>query len=517
MPSGSASSAADIATRPATRIVWALVAAKLLLHLLTANRYGVFRDEMYGVACSEHLAWGYVDHPPGGILITWLARHLFGDSLLGLRFLPALAGAALVWLTARLARDMGGRAFAQALAALSICVVPVYAVFDHWLMMNAFEPLIWAGCGWCLLQVMNQGDHRYWIAFGVLAGVGLEMKYSIAFLGAGVLVGLILTSQRKELCSRSLWIGVMAAGLIALPNFLWQASHGFPFLELRHNVLVSERDVVRGPVTFVLDQAVIMQPLLAPLWLGGLGWLLAGRERRRFAMFGWAFLFVLGAFIVLKGKNYYVTPVYPWLFAAGAVWFETVTTSRVGQWSRFGYAALAAASGLALLPLAAPILSPENLIRYERVIGMVPPEFEHQENGPLPQYFADEFGWEDMVREVARVYHSLTPAEQARTAIFSNGWGEAAAVDFFGPRYGLPRAISKHNSYWTWGPRGYTGEIMIILRSDGLGDREHFASVTRMGHVGHPYARRDEHFDIFLCRGLKWDLREVWPKMKSFD
>jgi hypothetical protein len=121
------------------------------------------------------------------------------------------------------------------------------------------------------------------------------------------------------------------------------------------------------------------------------------------------------------------------------------------------------------------------------------------------------------VREVERVYHTLTPAEQARTAIFSNGWGEAAAVDFFGPRYGLPRAISKHNSYWTWGPRGYTGEIMIILRTDGRGDREYFASVTKVGHVEHPYSRRDEWFDIYLCRGLKWDLREVWPKLKSFN
>ena len=498
-------------------IVWALVTAKLLLHLLTATRYGIFRDEMYGIACSEHLAWGYVDHPPGGIVITWIARRLFGDSLLGLRFLPAVAGAALVWLTARMTRDMGGRNFAQALAALAVAVVPVYAVAHHWLMMNAFEPLLWAGCAWCVLRVINHGDQRWWIAFGVIAGIGMETKYSIVFLVAGILIGLLLTPQRRQFQSGFLWMGLLLAGLIALPNFLWQWKHGFPFLELMHNIRVNQRDVVRGPFAFVVDQAYIMQPLLAPLWIGGLGWLFLGRERRRYAPFGWAFLVVLGVFIGLKGKNYYVAPAYPLLFAAGAVGFELVTASCAVPWRRIGYVAAVAISGLALLPLAAPILSPERFIRYQRAIGVVPSSFEHQDNGPLPQYFADEFGWEEMVREVARVFHTLSPDEKSKTAIFSNGWGEAAAVDFFGPRYGLPRAISKHNSYWMWGPQNYTGEIVIVLRSDGRGDREHFTSVTTVGRVGHPYARRDEHFDIFLCRGLKGDLRELWPTLKSLN
>jgi 4-amino-4-deoxy-L-arabinose transferase-like glycosyltransferase len=397
---------------------------------------------MYGLACADHMAWGYVDHPPGGILIAWLARHLFGVSPLGLRLLPAAAGAALVWLTARLAREMGGGAFAQGLAALAICLVPVYTVFDHWLMMNAFEPLIWAGFAWGLIRVAGRGDSRLWLALGALAGIGLETKYSIAFLMVGVLAGLALTARRPELRSPWPWAGVGVAALIALPNFLWQASHHFPFLELTRNISRSGRDVVRGPLAFLLDQAVIMGPTTAPLWLGGLGWLLVGRRRRPLAVLGWAFLFVLGAFIALKGKNYYVTPAYPVLFAAGAAGLEIVTEAHARRWLRWGYVTVAAAGGLVLLPLSAPLLPPEALVRYEGALGLAPPDFEHQRNGPLPQYFADEFGWEEMVREVARVYHALPPDEKARTAIFSNGWGEAAAVDFYGPRYGLPRAIS---------------------------------------------------------------------------
>lgn len=498
-------------------IVLGLAAIKLLFHLLTANRYGIFRDEMYGLACAEHLAWGYPDHPPGGIVITWIARHLFGDSLLGLRFLPALAGAALVWLTGVVTRELGGRGFSQVLAAFVVATAPVYVLFDRWLMMNAFEPLVWLGALWCVLRVIHTGRERTWIAFGLLAGIGVLMKYSIVFLVAGVLLGLALTAQRHHLRSRWLWIGLLLAALIGLPNLLWQWEHGFPFLDLMRNVKNAQRDVVRGPVTFLLDQTSIMQPLAAPLWVGGVAWLLGGPERKRYAVFGIVFVSVVGAFVVLRGKNYYPTPIYPIAFAAGAIALERITASRAGRWVRGSYGAAVVAGGLALLPLSAPVLSPELYLRYTGWLGIVSPAAEHQNNGPLPQHFADEFGWEEMVREVARVYHALPPAERAKTAIFSNGWGEAAAVDYFGPKYGLPRAISRHNSYWYWGPRDYTGEIVIVLRTDGVGDRKVFASVEKVGRVEHPYSRRDEWFDIYLCRGLKMDLRTLWAELKSLN
>ena len=497
-------------------IVLYIAAAKLLLHLLTANRYGIFRDEMYYLACSQHMAWGYVDHPPMTVFIAWFARHVLGESLLALRLLPALAGAALVWLTGKLTREMGGGRFAQALAALAILPVPFYLIMQHWLTDNAFEPLIWMGCIWCVLRAINTGNDKYWLGFGVLAGVGFETKYSIAFMLLGILAGVLLTAQRRFLKSRYLWLGVLACALIALPNFLWQLRNHFPFLELIHNIRMSQRDVVRGPIAFIADQALTMQPILFPLWLGGLIWLLVAPDARRYRLLGWTFLVTLGLFIVLGAKNYYVAPVYPMLLAAGAVGLERVTSCRL-HWARVVYVSSVVIIGALLAPLACPLLSPEAFIRYQKALHIPVPEAEHQNNGPLPQYFADEFGWEPMVQEVARVYHSLSPEEQARTAIFSNGWGEAAAVDFFGPRYGLPRAISKHNNYWLWGPRNYTGEIMIILRSDGRGDRRHFESVQDVGTVEHPYSRRDEWFHIYLCRGPKFNLQDAWPKMKLWD
>jgi len=501
-------------------IVLYIAAVKLALHLATVNRYGIFRDEMYYWAGSLRMDWGYVDHPPLTVWLAWIARHLFGNSSLGVRLFSALAGAALVWLTGKLTRELGGGRFAQALAALAVVVVPVYLVSHHWLTDNAWEPLIWMGCVWFIVRIINSGDERNWIGFGVLAGIGFENKYSIAFLLFGLLVGMVLTPHRHFLKSRYLWIGALACAVIALPNFLWQVANHFPFLELMYRVRMSNRDIVRGPVAFIADQATILNPALFPLWVGGVIWLFAGkgREQGRYRMLAWTFLVVLTTFIVLKAKNYYVAPIYPMLFAAGAIGFERMTHGRrIGDWARFIYAALVIAVGALLLPFSVPILSPEHYLRYQKTLGIQPPAFENQRNGPLPQWYADEFGWPEMVEKVARVYNNLPPEERARTAIFSNGWGEAAAVDFYGPRFGLPLAISKHNSYWIWGPRDYDGSTMIILRSGGRDEPSLFESVESVGRVEHPYARRDEYFDILLCRGLKKNLKDIWPGVKEFD
>lgn len=513
-------------------IVLYIAAAKLLLHLSMVARYGIFRDEMYYLACSRHMAWGYVDHPPFTVWVAWISRVVLGSSPLGVRLLPILAGAAVVWLAGTLAREMGGGRFAQAMAALAVFVVPLYLVAHTWLTDNVFEQLIWMTCIWLVLRAINTGDARYWLWFGVMAGLGFENKYSIAFLLLGLLVGVVLTPHRHFLKSRYLWLGVLACALISLPNLLWQVHYHFPFLELIHNIRMGNRDVVRGPVAFILDQAMIMNPILFPLWVGGLVWLFFGKstgdhdsssdgspERAGlYRLFGWTYVVILTAFIAMKAKNYYVAPIYPILFAAGAIGLERIAAGRrLGVWVRSAYVALVIVIGALLAPLSVPIFSPENFIRYETVLGLKPPEIEHQQNGPLPQWFADEFGWQEMVEKVAKVYNSLPPEERSRTAIFSNSWGEAAAVDFYGPRYGLPQAISKHNSYWIWGPGKYDGSTMIILHSGGRNEPKMFRSVEVVGHVEHPYARRDEFFDIYLCRGLKADLRDVWPKLKQFD
>ncbi|HVF72748.1 MAG TPA: glycosyltransferase family 39 protein [Chthoniobacterales bacterium] len=497
-------------------MVLSLAAAKLLFHLLIANRYGIFRDELYYLACSEHLDFGYVDQPPLIAVIAWIARHVFGESLIGLRLLPALAGAATVWLTGKLARELGGNVFAQTLAALAVFTAPVFLLMHHWLTMNAFEPLIWLGCAWCIVQAINRDEPRYWVPFGVLLGLGMENKYSTAFFAVAVVAAMILTPQRRALGSRWFWLGVLCSFLIFLPNLIWLIRHDFPFLELMGNIRKTDRDVVRGPVGFVIDQAKLMSPILFPLWAGGLGWLLFGRLGRQYRVLGWTYILLLLLFVALKGKNYYLAPAYPILLAAGAVGFENLTRARMA-WSRPLYAGLVVAAGCILAPLAVPILSPETYVRYQNALGFDLPKSENQRTGPLPQHFADEFGWEEMAREVARIYHALPAEERARTAIFTNGYGQGGAIDFFAKKYGLPQAIGNHQNYWIWGPRDYTGESVIVLGSDGTGDSEHFASVEAVGRTNHPYARRDEHFRIFHCRNLNTTLQALWPKTKKWN
>jgi hypothetical protein len=590
-------------------IVLYLAGAKLLLHLLTAGRYGIFRDELYYLACADHLDWGYVDQPPLIALIAWFARHVLGSSLLGLRLLPAIAGAALVWLTGRLTAEMGGGRFAQALAALAVLVSPMFLVFHHWLTMNAFEPLIWLGAAWCVVRAINTGDAKYWLWFGILIGLGLETKYTVVFFAFGIAAGLVLTQHRRFLKGKWIWLGAVAALLIFLPNLLWLVRHDFPFLELMGNIRQTGRDIARGPIAFIADQAVIMNPVLFPLWAGGLVWLFIGKHEAGgkgegvkgngrgeqgnrgkeewakgnlptapasrswpYRIFGWAYVVMLITFIILKGKNYYLAPVYPILFAAGAIAFERLTSyvrgsasergssptvregsvvpgpasnlqaqlntgtasvpaaarrrffrfprsplPRFPRFLRVSYVALIVIVGAALAPLSSPVLSPETYLRYQHALGFEPPKAENQPTGPLPQHFADELGWEDMAREVAKVYNSLPPEERAQTAIFANSYGQAGAIDFFGAKYGLPKSISNHQNYWYWGPRAYTGTTVIVLGSDGEGDREHFKTVEVAGQTYHPYSRRDEHFPILLCRGLNQNLQTLWPSIKKWN
>src|SRR5437764_3248456 len=273
-------------------LVLYLAAFKLIFHLLTAGRYGIFRDELYYLACGEHLDCGYVDQPPLIALVAWTARHLFGDWLPGLRFFPALAGAATVWLAGKLALEMGGGAFAQVLAALAVICVPIYLVMHHWLTMNAFEPLVWMACVWCIIRAINRDDARYWIWFGVFTGVGMETKYGIAFFVVAAVIGLVLTRERRFLVTRQFWIGAAIALLIFLPNLVWLIGHDFPFLELMHNIRQTHRDVVRGPIGFVFDQVQIINPILFPLWLVGLILLFLCRQGRRFGIL-WIYYIVI--------------------------------------------------------------------------------------------------------------------------------------------------------------------------------------------------------------------------------
>jgi 4-amino-4-deoxy-L-arabinose transferase-like glycosyltransferase len=499
----------------ASALVVGIAACKLLVHLYAGRHYGYFVDEMYYMACSRHLDWGYVDQPPLIALITWVARVLFGDSLAAIRFFPAVAGAAAVWLTAAIARELGGGRFAQCLAALVALVAPGILATDNLLSMNAFEPLFWMGCAYLLIRIIETGDQKLWIWFGLLSGIGLENKYSMAMFGGGLVVGLLLTSQRRLLASPWLWAAGALAFLLFLPNLVWNVQHHFPFLELQANIRRSGRDVALGPVTFLGQEILSMHPLALPVWLAGLWFYFFSPAGKTFRALGWAWVFTAAVIVALSPRVYYLYPAFPVLFAAGGVLWEQWLAGR--GWPKVAYPALMVATGAVLAPLAIPVLPPETYIRYTKALHLEPPAIETHRLGPLPQIFADQFGWEQMTAAVARVYQSLPPEVRARTAIFGQNYGQAAAIDLFGPKYGLPPAISGFQNYFFWGPRNYTGESVIVMAGNQQDLDRRFASVQKVASVGHPYAMPYEHFDIFYCRGLQRPLQEIWPLVKRWD
>ncbi|MGB4785867.1 MAG: glycosyltransferase family 39 protein [Candidatus Acidiferrum sp.] len=289
---------------PLSRWVFIVAAIYFLLHLLTATRYGYFRDALYYLACSEHLDWGYVDQPPLIAALGWVARHTLGTSLPALLFWPALAGTARIVLTVAFARELGAGRFGTVLAAVLSVTPPVWYVIDHQFAMNAVEPIFWTGCAFVILLMIKTGNSRLWLAFGAIAGLGLQNKYSIAVFAFGLLAGLLLSPHRKLLLTPWLFAGGSVALLIFLPNLLWNMHHHRPFLELMHNIRASGKDVVLSPLAFLAQQILVMGPVSFPFWLAGLLFYLLSPNARHFRTFGWAFVITIAFFLMAHGKNY---------------------------------------------------------------------------------------------------------------------------------------------------------------------------------------------------------------------
>jgi len=519
-PAATAVAPAQPASRSSSgpALVACVAGALLLLHLFTASRYGYFGDEMYHLACGEHLAWGYVDQPPLIALVAWVVRHTVGTSLLAIRFVPALAGAATVLITGAIARQLGGGRFAQVLAALCVACCSVYLVLNYLFTMNAWEPLLWAACVYVVIRIIKTGNQKLWLWFGLLSGIGLENKYSMAVFGFGVVVGLLLTPERKALAHKWIWLAGALAFTIFLPNLLWNIQHHFPFLELMRNIRASGRDVVLGPGQYLLQQILIMNPLTFPVWLAGIIYLFFGRNAGPYRLLGWTFLAVFATFFILHGKDYYTSPVYTIALAAGAVGLESVTPNRAGVWTRAVFLVLLLAATAAMLPMNLPVLSPKRLVHYVEEFPLKPQASEKAHaRAELPHYFAWQFGWPEMVEAVSRAYHNLPPDQQAKTAIIGNNFAESGAIDLLGPKYGLPKSIGVHQSYWLWGPRNYTGEIMIVLGDRPEALAQSCSNVEVVAELNEPYASAFERHPVLLCRGLKQNLQQVWPQLKDWD
>jgi len=497
--------------------VWIAAFAFFGLQLGFGPRYPVFRDEFYYLACADHLAMGYVDHPPLSILILAGWRSVFGDSLLSLRVLPSLAGGAIVLLTSALAGALGGSSFARTMAAVSVLAAPSLFGIAGFYSMNAFDFLFWLASFHLVLRLCRLEPAeatRTWIALGGVLGFGPLNKISVFALGAGIATVLLATSLRGHLRTRGPWIAAaITLGLFA-PHVIWQIQNDWPTAEFISNA-GRLKNVSLGPWGFFAAQFLDFGPLNALFWIPGLIWLLffpgAGPGRSLGLIFGVAFL------TFMNGKAYYLAPAMLAPLAAGAVVAE-IWISRIQRaWARPTVLVALLLSAAVPLPVVVPLLKAEALGPYLQDIGIVPKAAERSALGVLPQHIADRFGWEELTGIVAGAWNSLSTEERAQAIIATSNYGEAGAINYYGRALGLPRAVSQHNNFFLWGPGNTAATTVITVgmsRQDLLGSFDEVVEVTALTHpLAMPYER--EH-PVTICRRAKRPLMELWIAGKKF-
>lgn len=491
-------------------LLWTGAALTVALHIAFSGLYGYQRDELYFIACAKHLAWGYVDQPPFIALITDVSLRLFGDALVALRIFPALAAGALVALVARLTERLGGGPFAQILAMLGVALSPFDLAVGNLLTMNAFEPLLWLVLTLLVLAQAEAPRSWRWTAIGVIVGIGILNKWSMGMYAFALLTGMLLSPARRTFWVPGIAIAAGVAALIAAPNIAWQAVHGWPQLSVLHNADVAKNEHV-SPLLFLAEQLPLMNPFSAPLWIAGLYALL---RSSRFSGVAIAYFVLMGIELLLHGKVYYVAPVYPALIAAGAAAFERITRATARY--RFALTAAIVVAGVAIMPLATPALPLPALLHYQHALDVRTVKMENHPAGLVPQQFADQLGWDELETTIARVVRALSPQERASTAILTGDYGQAAAIDFLGRRDALPPAISGHNQYYLWGPRGEHDVVISVGVPRTLLAHE-YQSIEQVATYRSLFVLpQNSNLPVYVCRRPRIPLARFWPQLRRY-
>lgn len=502
------------------RLLLAFALIKLLLHLLVnaTTAYGYFRDELYYMACSEHLDMGYVDQPPFSIYVLAVSRMVFGDSLIGLRFLPALAGAVSVYMTGLLARELGGSRFAQALAAIAALCSPIFLGMNSIYSMNSFDILFWTLSAYLVVLLLKSESPRYWLLLGVVLGLGLLNKIGVLWLGFGITAGFLLTPNRWWFKTRWPWIAAAIAAVLFLPYLIWNLLNDMAHVEFIRNATGGKYSSLT-PIRFLSEQFLINNPFAVPVWLTGLWFFFGAKSGKEFRVLGWIYVAASAVLVAnVNSKAEYLSPAYTMLFAGGAVAVEQFAAARAWPWLRAVTIGLVSIGGAVLAPFVLTILPVETYARYAETLGMKPSTAENKRLERLPQFYADMFGWEDLAATVLSVYNSLPAEEQSKCLIYAQNYGEAGAISFFGRRYHLPRVTSGHNSYYLWGPGTVMPEVVIIVGGDISDHLQGFESVERVAvHTCNDCMPYENNLPIFVARKLKRPLGEIWPLTKNYS
>jgi hypothetical protein len=480
--------------------LFAIALGMVILHVATNGRYGFHRDEFQVLDDARHMNWGLVAYPPVTPFIERIGLAMFGTSLVGLRMFSVLAQAIALVVTALMARELGAKRLAQAVAALAVAVSPLPLFEGTEFQYSSFDYLWCVLIAYFLIRLLESDNPRWWIGIGAGIGLGMMTKYTMGFFVAGILAGTLLTPARRYLKSPWLWGGAALAILIFLPNLIWQIRHDFISLDfLRY---IHARDVRQGRADgFLRDQFMIStNPFIAPLWIAGLYYFSFGQDGKRYRLLSWLYVTEFALFFFGQGRGYYLAPAYPMLYAGGSLLWQRWIASLPRVWSlvveALTFAALAVGGVLAcafIVPIN-PVISKDN--------------FALRNNGDL----REEIGWTDLLSAVVKVRDSLSADERSNYGIVTGNYGETGAIDLLGPAYGLPETISSTNSAWLRGFGNPPPKTLIVLGLPRDYVDKMFQSCRLAGHNGNAYGIKNEesedHPDIFVCGPP----REPWPR-----
>lgn len=504
--------------RPLPALIIALALLSLVIHVITTGffSYGIFRDELYYLACANRLDLGYVDHPPLSIYILSVWTWLFGDTLLAIRLLPAIVSSLALFMMGVFTSRLGGGRTAIIISMLAYMLTPIFLGMNTIFSMNTFDFLFWIISAYLLLRIVQKEKRRLWIWLGVVIGLGLLNKTSMLWLSSGVFLALIFTPLRKDLKTKYPYVAALIALVIFSPFIIWNITHDFAHLEFMRNA-ASRKYGGLTPMSFIMDQFLILNPVAIFIWLPGIYFFFFNEEGKKLkaVIFIWLATFLI---LLINGhsKGEYIAAAYQILFAGGAIMIEKWSVSK--KWIKYAIAFPVIIAGLLILPFARPTLSIEQFLKYQSALGLEPPSNEGQElNRGIPQFYADMHGWEDLAKNVSKVYQSLTDEERKTTLVYCSNYGKAGAIEYFSKKYPLQKVVCPHNSFWYWWPNPKNYTTLIIIGGE---IEDHLQSLNEVEAVGFhktinamPY---ENNLTIFIGRGLKRSIEEIRASDKLF-
>ena len=498
-------------------IILSISIVNLLLYIFTLyfTSYGFFRDEFYYLACANRLAFGYVDQPPLSIWIMAGWKFLFGDSLFVIRLLPAFMSSVSIFILGLFTFRLGGGKSAVIISMITFMLTPIFLGMNTTYSMDVYDFFFWILSAYIFLQIAESSNSKLWIALGIIIGIGLLNKISIIWLGAGIFVGTLFTPLREDLKTKYPYVAAGIALLIFSPYIIWNLTHDFAHLEFMRNATTGKYNSLT-PVSLILDMLLIVNPLAILIWVPGIIFYFFNKNTRIFRPLGyiWITTFII-LFINWHSKATYLAPAFQILFAGGAV--QIVRWNMQKRKLKYALVVPVVVLNFILSPYARPLIPVQSFLDYQSALFFKVPNNEGHKS-ELPQHYADMFGWEDLAKDVSKVYQSLSDEEKRRTVVYCSNYGESGAIEYFRKKYQLPKVICPHNSYWYWWPENLNATTVIILGGTAEQHLDALEECNLAGVHKTKYAMPYENnLNIFIGRGLKVSLEKIKKELKNFS